>query len=92
MRDTTRRPASAAMGLAAVITQLALGLFYVGFVVLVVPRPDFFGFWAAWAVGVILVLWLAARRSRAAMLVPIVWAGAFVVLFLAGERDLGWGP
>jgi hypothetical protein len=38
-----------------------------------------------------LVLSLAARRSRAAMLVPAVWLGAFIVLRLVGERFLGWG-
>ena len=39
--------------------------------------------------GLVLVLWLVARRSWTALLVPVVWFGAFIVLWLAGEAFLG---
>jgi hypothetical protein len=78
------------VGLAAVAAQLALGFLYVGVVVLTVPRPAFFAFWAAWGVGLVLVLWLAARRSWTAVLVPLIWLGVFIVLRFIGEAFLGW--
>ncbi len=85
-----RKRASAVIGLVAIAAQLALGFPYVGLVVLTVPRPEFFAFWAAWGVGLVLVLWLAARRSWTALLVPVVWFGAFIVLRFIGEAFLGW--
>lgn len=84
-----RKRALAVVGLVAIAAQLALAYLYVGLVVLTVPRPAFFAFWAAWGVGLVLVLWLAARRSWTALLVPVVWLGAFIVLWLAGEAFLG---
>ena len=54
-------------------------------VVLVVPAPKFYAFWAAWGVRLVLVLSLAARRSWAAMLVRVVWLGAIILLRLVGE-------
>jgi len=80
---------ASAIRLVAILAQLALAYFYVGLVVLTVPRPEFFAFWAAWGVGLVLVLWLVARRSWTALLVPVVWFGAFIVLWLAGEAFLG---
>ncbi len=92
MGSASRKRASAVMGLVAIAAQLALAYLYVGLVVLTVPRPAFVAFWAAWGVGLVLVLWLAARRSWTAVLVPVVWLGAFIVLRFIGEAFLGWGP
>lgn len=89
MGSAGRKRASAVISLAAIAAQPALAYLYVGLVVLTVPRPEFFAFWTAWSVGLVLVLWLAARRSWAALLVPVVRLGAFIVLWLAGEAFLG---
>jgi hypothetical protein len=85
------RPAPAVVGLAAVAAQLALGFLYVGVVVLTVPARESYAFWAAWGVGLLLVLLLPARRSWAAVLVPLIWLGVFIVLRFIGEAFLGWG-
>jgi hypothetical protein len=87
-----RNRASAVVGLVAIAAQFALAYLYVGLTVLIVPRPAFFAFWAAWSVGLVLVLWLAARRSWTAVLVPLIWLGAFFLLRFIGEAFLGWGP
>jgi len=79
------------IGLVAIAAQLALAYLYVGVVILTVPRLESFAFWAAWGVGLVLVLWLAARRSWTAVLVPVVWLGAFIVLRLWGEAFVRWG-
>ncbi len=79
------------IGLAAIAAQLALAYLYVGVVILTVPRPESFAFWAAWGVGLVLVLMLAGRRSWAAALVPAVWFGAFIALRLWGEAFVRWG-
>jgi hypothetical protein len=80
------------VGVVAAVLQFALGFFYVGLVVLVVPRPEFFAFWAAWVAGLVLVIVLALRRSWTSILVPAVWLAAFVVALTIGENYLGWGP
>ena len=82
--------ASAVIGLAAIAAQLALASLYVGLVVLTVPAPEFYAFWAAWGVGLLLVLLLTARRSWTAVLVPLIWLGVFIVLRFIGEAFLGW--
>ncbi|MDQ3552805.1 MAG: hypothetical protein M3395_00125 [Chloroflexota bacterium] len=87
-----RKRVLAVVGLVAIAAQFALAYLYVGLVIVTVPESGFFAFWAAWGVGLVLVLWLAARRSWTAALVPVVWLGAFIVLWLAGEAFLGWGP
>ena len=87
-----RRLTRTMVGLVAIVAQLALAHLYVGLVVLTVPSPESFAFWAAWGVGLILVPGLAARRSWTAVLVPVVWLGALAVLWLVGEAFLGWGP
>ncbi len=84
-----RKRVSAVIGLVAIAAQFALAYLYVLLVVLMVPRPAFFASWAAWGVGLVLVLWLAARRSRTAALVPVVWLGAFILLWLAGGAPDG---
>lgn len=63
MCSAGRKRALAVVGLVAIAAQLALAYLYVGVVILTVPRPKSFAFWAAWGVGLVLVLWLAARRS-----------------------------
>jgi len=91
MGDPGRGLTRTVIGLAAIAAQVALAYLYVGVVILTVPRLESFAFWAAWGVGLVLVLWLAARRSWTAVLVPVVWLGAFIVLRLWGEAFVRWG-
>lgn len=80
-----------AVALIAIVLQLLLAVPYVGLAVLVVPGPLFFAFWAIWLVGLALVIVLALRRSKAALLVPVVWTGIYLAAIWAGTEFLGWG-
>lgn len=86
-----RRVARVAVGVAAVLAQVALAFYYVGLTILTVPSPWFYLLWVAWAAEVIVVIWLAIRHTWWAPLVPLVSLVAVLVLYEYGNTNLGWG-
>jgi hypothetical protein len=86
-----RRIARAAVGVAAVIAQIALAFYYVGLPILVVPGSAIYMLWLLWAVEVVAVIWLAIRHTWFAPLVPVASFIAMMLIYEYGNANLGWG-
>jgi len=92
MRDVSgRQLVRVAVGVLAVIAQIALGFYYVLMPILVVPESWIYILWLIWAVEMVAVIWLAVRRTWFAPLVPIVSLVAVLFLYEYGDANLGWG-
>jgi hypothetical protein len=86
-----RRIARVAVGVAAVIAQVALAFYYVGLPILVVPGSAIYMLWLLWAVEVVAVIWLAIRHTWFAPLVPVASFIAMMLIYEYGNANLGWG-
>jgi hypothetical protein len=86
-----RRVARAAVGVTAVLAQLALAFFYVGRALLVVPPPSIVVLACIWVAGIVAVIWLAYRDAWLAPIIPIAWFIAVTLMFEYGKANLGWG-
>lgn len=86
-----RRIARVAVGVAAVIAQIALAFYYVGLPLLVVPGSSIYMLWFLWAVEVVAVIWLAIRHTWFAPLVPVASFIAMMLIYDYGNANLGWG-
>jgi hypothetical protein len=86
-----RRIARVAVGVAAVIAQIALAFYYVGLAILVVPGSSIYFLWLLWAVEVVAVIWLAIRHPWFAPLVPVASFIAMMLIYEYGNANLGWG-
>jgi hypothetical protein len=86
-----RRIARVAVGVAAVIAQIALAFYYVGLPILVVPGSAIYMLWLLWAVEVVAVIWLAIRHTWFAPLVPVASFIAMMLIYEYGNANLGWG-
>jgi len=87
-----RRIARVAVGVAAVIAQIALAFYYVGLPILVVPGSAIYMLWLLWAVEVVAVIWLAIRHTWFAPFVPVASFIAMMLIYEYGNANLGWGP
>ena len=83
--------ARVAVGVAAVIAQIALAFYYVGLAILVVPGSSIYFLWLLWAVEVVAVIWLAIRHTWFAPLVPVASFIAMMLIYDYGNANLGWG-
>jgi hypothetical protein len=86
-----RRIARVAVGVAAVLAQVALAFYYVGLPILVVPGSAIYMLWLLWAVEVVAVIWLAIRHTWFAPLVPVASFIAMMLIYEYGNANLGWG-
>ena len=86
-----RSVARVAVGVAAVLAQIALAFFYVGWAMFVVPAPSIFILACIWVAGIVAVVWLAFRDAWLAPLVPVAWFIAVMLMFEYGKANLGWG-
>jgi hypothetical protein len=86
-----RRIARVAVGVAAVIAQVALAFYYVGLPILVVPGSAIYMLWLLWAVEVVAVIWLAIRHTWFAPLVPVASFITMMLIYEYGNANLGWG-
>lgn len=85
------RAIRAAVGVAAVLAQIALAFYYVGLSIFVVPEPWMYILWLLWTTEMVAVIWLAIRRTRLAPLVPVVSLVAVMLMYDYGKANLGWG-
>ena len=85
-----RRVARAAVGVAAVLAQIALAFWYVGLPILVVPEPAIYVLWSLWLAEMVAVIWLALRHTWFAPLVPLASFIAVLLLLEYGRANLGW--
>jgi hypothetical protein len=83
--------ARVAVGVVAVLAQLALAFFYVGLPILVVPVPGMLFLWLLWVIQVVLVIWLAIRHTWYAPLVPLASFVMVMLMLEYGRANLGWG-
>ena len=83
--------ARVAVGVAAVLAQMALAFFYVGLPILVVPVPGILFLWLLWIVEVVFVIWLAIRHTWYAPLVPLASFVLVMLMLEYGRANLGWG-
>ena len=86
-----RQVARVAVGLIAVLAQIALAFLYVGWAMFVVPAPSIFVLACIWVAGLVAVVWLAFRDAWLAPLVPVAWFIAVMLMFEYGKANLGWG-
>ena len=92
MRSTSAKHlVRAAIGVAAVLAQIALAFYYVGLPILVVPGSAIYALWLLWAVQLVAVIWLAIRHTWIAPLVPIASLIAVKLIYAYGDASLGWG-
>ena len=83
--------ARVAVGVLAVLAQIALGSYYVLLPILVVTGSWIYILWLMWALEMVAVIWLAVRRTWFAPLVPIVSLVVVLLLYEYGDANLGWG-
>ena len=86
-----RRIVRVAVGVAAVVAQVALAFFYVGVAILVVPAPANLVLALIWIAGVIAAVWLAYRDAWLAPLIPVAWLIVVLLMLEYGRSNLGWG-
>ena len=79
------------LALGAVLFQIGLAFYYVGLPILVVPGPAIYALWLAWAIEVVVVIWLAIRRPVIAPIVPLVSLVLVLLVLEYGDANLGWG-
>ena len=86
-----RSVARVAVGVAAVLAQIALAFFHVGWAMFVVPAPSIFVLACIWVAGIVAVVWLAFRDAWLAPLVPVAWFIVVMLMIEYGKANLGWG-
>jgi len=86
-----RQLARAAVGVVAVLAQIALAFYYVGLPILVVPGSAIYALWLLWAVELAAVIWLAIRHTWIAPLAPVASFIAVKLIYAYGDANLGWG-
>lgn len=84
------RIARAAVGMAAVMAQVALAFWYVGLPILVVPQPAIYGLWLLWIAEMVVVIWLAIRHTWFAPVVPLASFIGVLLILEYGRANLGW--
>jgi len=80
-----------AVGVAAVLVQIALAFCYVGLPIFVVPESSILILWLLWTAEMVTVIWLAIRHTWFAPLVPVASSIVVVLIYDYGNANLGWG-
>ena len=86
-----RNVARAAVGVTAVLVQIALTIFYAGWSLFVVPPPVILVLLFLLITGLVAVIWLAIRHTWLAPIVPIASIIALSLIYEFGKANLGWG-
>ena len=86
-----RQVARFLVGVAAVLAQVGVAIFYVGWSVLVVPRTVTLAFLVFLLISIAVVIWLAIRHTWLAPIVPIASVITLSLTYEYGEANLGWG-
>ncbi len=86
-----RNVARVAVGVAAVLAQIGLAVFYVGWSLFVVPPPVILILLVLLLTGLVAVIWLAIRDAWLAPIVPIATIIALSLMYEVGKAILGWG-
>ncbi len=86
-----RRIFRVAVGVSAVLAQVALAFLYIGVAILVVPAPANLILALIWIAGVAAAVWLAFRDAWLAPLIPLAWLIAVLLMLEYGKANLGWG-
>ena len=86
-----RHVARVAVGVSAVLAQIALTLFYAGWSLFVVPPPVILVLLLLLMSGLVAVIWLAIRDTWLAPIVPIASIIALSLIYAFGKANLGWG-
>jgi hypothetical protein len=86
-----RSVARLAVGVAAVLAQIALAFLYVCWAIFVVPEPAIVVLGCLWVAELVAVIWLAIRHTWLAPLVPVVSFIAVMLIYEYGKANLGWG-
>ena len=86
-----RQVARVAVGVAAVLAQMGVAIFYLGWSVLVVPRSAIFVLVGFLLIAMVVVIWLAIRHTWLAPIVPIASIITLSLTYAYGEANLGWG-
>ena len=89
--EEVRHVARVAVGVAAVLAQIALTLFYAGWSLFVVPPPVILVLLFLLITGSVAVIWLAIRHTWLAPIVPIASLIALSLIYEFGKATLGWG-
>ena len=87
VRDVAR----AAVGVAAVLAQIGLAIFYAGWSLFVLPPSVIVGLLVLLLAALVVVIWLALRHTRLAPIVPIASVFALSLTYEFGLANLGWG-
>jgi hypothetical protein len=85
------RFARVAVGVTAVVVQIALAFFYIGWAMFVAPLSSIIVLACIWVAGVVAVVWLALRDAWLAPLIPVAWFITVLLMFEYGTANLGWG-
>ena len=83
-----RSVARAAVGVAAVLAQVGLAIFYAGWSLFVLPPSVILFLLLA---ALVAVIWLAIRDTWLAPIVPIASILALSLIYEFGKATLGWG-
>lgn len=86
-----RHVARVAVGVAAVLAQIALSVFYTGWSLFVVPPDVLLSLLFLLLAGSVAVTWLAIRHTWLAPIVPIASVIALSLIYELGRANLGWG-
>ena len=86
-----RQVARVAVGVAAMLAQIGVAIFYLGWSVLVVPRSAIFVLVGFVLIAMVVVIWLAIRHTWLAPIVPIASIITLSLIYAYGEANLGWG-
>lgn len=79
-------------GAAGIVGQLAAAYWFLLLPALVVPSPENYLFFVAWAVLLVLAIAWWRRHPWRSFLVPIVSLPVALVILEFGQRSLGWAP
>jgi hypothetical protein len=86
-----RNVARAAVGVAAVLAQIGLAIFYAGWSLFVVPPSVILVLLFLLLAALVAVIWLAIRHTWLAPIVPIASIIALSLIYEFGKANLGWG-
>lgn len=86
-----RNAARAAIGVAAVLAQISVAIFYSGWSLLVVPPSVTLVLLLLMLVALIVAIWLAIRHTWLAPIVPIASIITLSLIYELGKANLDWG-
>ena len=86
-----RSVARAAVGVAAVLAQVGLAIFYAGWSLFVLPPSVILFLLFLLLAALVAVIWLALRHPWLAPIVPIASILALSLIYEFGKATLGWG-